>query len=155
MEEKLLLYGHVTKLDLLAQLAMTKIDDRELEIPDQKPPSLRTLDYHTTLSLGYQLWKVTNELAHEKEKWKEGKEEYERELEKKDMDLNRSVVRLEEVSDKAAQIVKCRPSPRTYTLFLQERFLCFYFSGLISKYFVGMSRTSEFLEIFVVSTPKE
>lgn len=45
-----------------------------------------------------------------------------KELEKKEMELNKSTIRLEEVPNKAAQIVKCRPPPRTYALFLQERF---------------------------------
>lgn len=83
MEEKLHLYCHGAKLDLLAQLAITKTGDRELAIPCERPPPLKTLGYHTNFSLGYQLWSVTNEFAKEGEKWNKENEGYTKELEKK------------------------------------------------------------------------
>lgn len=68
------MYGHGAKLDLLAQLTITKIGDKELAIPSERPSPIKTLGYHTTSSLGYQFWSVTNDLAREKEKWKKEKE---------------------------------------------------------------------------------
>lgn len=53
MEEKRQLYGHGTKLDVLAQLDVTKMGDKELAVLGEKPPPLKTPDYHTTHSLGY------------------------------------------------------------------------------------------------------
>lgn len=76
LEEKLQTYGHGTKLDLLAQLAITKIGDGELATPNQRPPPIKTPIHHTKLSLGYQLRKVIDEFAQEKEKWKKEKRNF-------------------------------------------------------------------------------
>lgn len=159
LEENLQTYGHCTKLDLLAQLDITKTGDGELAIPNQRPTPKRTQIHHTTFSLGYQLWRVTDEFVQAKEKWKKEREmlieEHTKLLEGKEMELRKTTVRMEEVVKKDTQSIRCRPPTRTYALFFQERFLSFQFSRLISNQSLWMSRKFEFLNVFANSTPKE
>lgn len=44
-------------------------------------------------------------------------------LEKKDIEITRFKVKIEEVVDKATQILKCRSLARVYTLFLKKQIL--------------------------------
>jgi hypothetical protein len=53
MEEKLQTYDHGTKLDLLAQLLVNKEKGKEISTLEERPPPLKTLNYHTTMSLGH------------------------------------------------------------------------------------------------------
>lgn len=96
---------------------------------------------------------------HKREKWRKQKEtliaKHTKVLEGKDIELNKFAVRVEEVADKAVQIIRCKLPIRTYALFLQEFFLSFQFSRLISNQSIAMSRKFDFLNIFVESTPDE
>jgi len=69
LEEKIQTYGHNSNLDLLAQLAKNKEKIEEEEVLTLQPPVVKAPTYHTTLSLGFEQMRLTDENRQEKENW--------------------------------------------------------------------------------------
>lgn len=69
-------------------------------------------------------------------------------LESKNLELSKLEGKLTEVLYRAIQIIKCRPPPRVYELFLKENFLSFQFNKFINDQSFALNKRHSFLSFF-------
>lgn len=85
LEEKLYKFEHGSKLEVLAQLAMVEVENKE-PISQGPIPHIITPTRPTVVSLGVELWKRTQEFSQKEKEWAREKNEiifnHTRELEK-------------------------------------------------------------------------